>query len=738
MLGRAAWEQGLGAMLKVEGSTHALSASKYGVRLLVPKRQEQEQEQKGQELRPKEDGPLVLSEDPGLALDVGVLTVVRPDGGGNGAEEEDDDDEPFVPKGYEAAPPVMLRAQSFTPSKPARPAARPPPSRATRLLRIEHDAPGPYLLREVLVLPRDEPGSGVWVEVEVGGWVFSSLAGQAPALVEADDAPEPLLSGARERGDVLLASGATDAQVSVVAEQDAEGIALRKWLLLRLEGPGVGSPADLVVQHFVVARRLLATVVEPSAASLLSAEAKPFVPQALREWFEQPCGLLVTWPKENNRFMPSAFSAFLKALPPYMLEKKIKDKVAKYRAACVAQQQQHGTDAPPPDPYEGLGIHRTDATVPYLGNLGRLVDLEEIQAEQDMSRYDLFSVPLHYKPPPAGLGEGQAPPPLVTTITVPGAAENRPPLAYGDTVRLRPAAPDGPMLEVRAAVLDRKEERVRLLLPPEFPAESFPPGSRWHVRFCYERVAYRFLYAGLYRLSVHSSRPNAERFLSPTPEPGPAPPPVVGREEEMGWINPLVNEEQKAAVMAIVNGAHGKAPFCLYGPPGTGKTLTLIEAILQVCRHVPGAKVLAVAPSDVAADIICERLAQRLRPTELFRLNWYSRRFESMKVSLLSYSCWDSEAGAFSLPNDPDPLTFIQQRQVVVCTCAASGLLALVRRPGRPPLSFSHIFVDESSQALQPEVLVPLSLASHETSVVRGGGWGGALRRDVTGLARSA
>jgi len=49
----------------------------------------------------------------------------------------------------------------------------------------------------------------------------------------------------------------------------------------------------------------------------------------------------------------------------------------------------------------------------------------------------------------------------------------------------------------------------------------------------------------------------------------------------------------------------------------------VIEAILQICRHHPEARVLAVAPSDVAADILAERLAQHLTPTHLFRLNWY-------------------------------------------------------------------------------------------------------------------
>lgn len=542
----------------------------------------------------------------------------------------------------------------------------------------------------------------------MGGWVFSSLHGQAPARAETEDAPEPL----QDRGDVLLAPGATDASVAVLAEQDAERLAVQKWLLLRLEGPGVGTPADMHVHHFVLARRLLATVVDPSVVSLLSVEAKPFVPQSLREAFDQPSARTVTFPHDPPPFQPRAFAVYLQALDEFPLPQRL----IKAAARFWSQRRQA-------DPYQMFEIHRAVVRPKlYVENLMALVQLEELQAERDMRRYDLFSVKLdYYKRRAATRDDGsEARENLVVTIVVPGAAENRPPLAYGDEVRLRPAAAAA-MLEVRAVVLDRKEERVRLLLPPDFPSETYPAGSRWHVRFTYERFAFRFLCAGLKRLmATQEGLANSMRFLFPVSDASSQPPPVVEREEDMGWINPLVNEEQKAAVTAVVNRAHGRAPFLLFGPPGTGKTLTLIEAILQVCQHIPGAKILAVAPSDVAADIVCERLAARLRPSELFRLNWYSRRFESLKVALLPYSCWDAEAGLFSLPEDPDPYTFVRSRQVVVCTCAASGLLALLRRPGEPPLAFTHVFVDESSQALQPEILVPLSLAGPETSVVRG------------------
>ncbi len=37
---------------------------------------------------------------------------------------------------------------------------------------------------------------------------------------------------------------------------------------------------------------------------------------------------------------------------------------------------------------------------------------------------------------------------------------------------------------------------------------------------------------------------------------------------------------------------------------GTGKTVTLVEAILQVFHHIPSSRIIAVSPSNSAADLI--------------------------------------------------------------------------------------------------------------------------------------
>jgi hypothetical protein len=44
----------------------------------------------------------------------------------------------------------------------------------------------------------------------------------------------------------------------------------------------------------------------------------------------------------------------------------------------------------------------------------------------------------------------------------------------------------------------------------------------------------------------------------------------------------------------------------IFGPPGTGKTKTVAEGVLRATLQ--GMRVLVCAPSDSAADVVCERL----------------------------------------------------------------------------------------------------------------------------------
>lgn len=72
-------------------------------------------------------------------------------------------------------------------------------------------------------------------------------------------------------------------------------------------------------------------------------------------------------------------------------------------------------------------------------------------------------------------------------------------------------------------------------------------------------------------------------------------------ERDLGALNP----SQQAAVNKIMS-ANDLA--IIHGPPGTGKTTTLVQAIKALARR-DGERVLVVAPSNTAVDLLSEKLA---------------------------------------------------------------------------------------------------------------------------------
>lgn len=429
--------------------------------------------------------------------------------------------------------------------------------------------------------------------------------------------------------EVFLPPGVTDALVTVTATHDTEYSLFRRWLLFRLEGPSVGPAHDQQTHSFVIGRKVLATVVDSSVDSLLNVEARPFVPKALKEFFEQPCNILYTFPSNPHPFQPTGMANILQSMGKFHLDESVRKNLLAYKARPSAQRG---------DPQALFRIVPNPTNIKeYAQNMETMLHLEESQAAEDIKRYDLYNIPIVYRDRPFDKPDA----PLVTTISVPGASEKRPPLSYGDEVRMRPAR-GSPVIEVRAVVLETKEEKVKLLLPPTFPTDAHPSDSRFHVRFTYDRWGYRFLHRAL---QVVEKTPGHMIFPSETaPTAETRAKPVVEAEDAMGWINPSINEEQRQAVMDVVNHAYAPLPYILFGPPGTGKTLTVIEAILQICRHHPDARVLAVAPSDVVR-VMLRRCIPLMAPTHSFHFNIY-RRPTLLRCALRSTwgrtSCSDS------------------------------------------------------------------------------------------------
>lgn len=182
----------------------------------------------------------------------------------------------------------------------------------------------------------------------------------------------------------------------------------------------------------------------------------------------------------------------------------------------------------------------------------------------------------------------------------------------------------------------------------------------------------------------------------------------------LGMIS-LNDSQKKALTMAIKN------PLSLIqGPPGTGKTVTS-SAIIYHLSKLQKNKILVCAPLNVAVD----HLATKLHSLGLNVVRIYSKAREEVELGYLDCDIRTlaakklkfghkllkkRESGGGLTPEETNLLDaafrkaeklLIENADVVCCTCVG----ALDKKiKGQ----FNTVLIDESTQALEAEVLVPL------------------------------
>jgi helicase MOV-10 len=127
---------------------------------------------------------------------------------------------------------------------------------------------------------------------------------------------------------------------------------------------------------------------------------------------------------------------------------------------------------------------------------------------------------------------------------------------------------------------------------------------------------------------------------------------------------------------------------------------------VQLIRRDTGVRILACTPSNAAADLLIERLADAgLDSDKLYRLNAYSRE-QDVPEGVQSFSI---------IPGKAKLLGF----RVILSTCSSAGMLQSLNVPVG---HFSHIVIDEAAQAEEPLVMIPILAFSDEyTNVILAG-----------------
>ncbi|XP_036386794.1 helicase with zinc finger domain 2-like [Megalops cyprinoides] len=184
---------------------------------------------------------------------------------------------------------------------------------------------------------------------------------------------------------------------------------------------------------------------------------------------------------------------------------------------------------------------------------------------------------------------------------------------------------------------------------------------------------------------------------------------------------PRLNTKQHAAMSFILGDSDGRrtvAPLLIYGPFGTGKTFTLATAAKELVRQ-PGTRVLICTHTNSSADLYVKDHFHHYVNAGHLEAKPLRVKADKGGVSkiatddvTLQYCHLDGQSFAF-----PKRAT-LDSHRVVITTTVMARYFHDLKLPGG---YFTHILIDEASQMLECEALIPLGLAGAGTRVVLAG-----------------
>ena len=192
---------------------------------------------------------------------------------------------------------------------------------------------------------------------------------------------------------------------------------------------------------------------------------------------------------------------------------------------------------------------------------------------------------------------------------------------------------------------------------------------------------------------------------------------------------PELNGSQVNAVKSVLTN-----PLSLIqGPPGTGKTVTSATIIYHLAK-ISNGQVLVCAPSNVAVDQLCERIhrtgLKTVRVTAKSREDVESSvgflslheqvRMNDSNTELAKLTQLKNELGELSSQDEKKfkQLTRSAEREiltnadVICCTCVGAG------DPRISKFKFRTVLIDESTQAAEPECMIPIVLGCKQLVLV--------------------
>ena len=174
----------------------------------------------------------------------------------------------------------------------------------------------------------------------------------------------------------------------------------------------------------------------------------------------------------------------------------------------------------------------------------------------DITSYDMSNAPL--------LMEGRS----SYKLLIPGLAENRPSVLKGDKILIR--AGGGRKFE---GIVTRTTQEYAYLEFPRSFTQVYIPGLKIDVRFTFSRTTLRTSHQGLITIDLKEHSSPLHRIVFPKPM-GRSNLPLtplnsrIIRTNQLRFYNRTLNDEQKTAVIGIIQSVARPAPYLIYGPPG--------------------------------------------------------------------------------------------------------------------------------------------------------------------------
>ncbi|KAM4645813.1 LOW QUALITY PROTEIN: helicase MOV-10 [Amazona ochrocephala] len=288
----------------------------------------------------------------------------------------------------------------------------------------------------------------------------------------------------------------------------------------------------------------------------------------------------------------------------------------------------------------------------YQQKFQLLLHLEEIQMEVDIRRYDMQDVPMVQD---RGL----------LVLDVPGVAENRPSVLKGDHLfaNLSSERNLSPLVQYKGYVHGVELEKVRLGFSSKLQ-KKFVNNLRFDVTFTFNRLPLQVQH----RAAALAMERGLSSLLFPSASCHKS---LFTGTFQPRWFDRKLqaNEEQCRAVTHIVTGLSRPAPYLVFGPPGTGKTVTLVEAIKQVWTCFKDARILACAPSNSAADLLCQRFIKDIAPRHIYRLLASSRNYQEVPPEIRPCCNWDNEQSCYVYPSKED----LGRYRILITTLVTAG-----------------------------------------------------------------